>query len=107
MTTVNDILMYLKTSPLPCELSERLDWVRELLPHLHDSQFKESEPYLWLVAFDSETDHFPSQDVRQLWSENALKNSDENLMKDYQNDLMQLDHIYKKLLKMAQEVRNK
>jgi len=59
----------------------------------HDICADDKDPdFLIFVVIDSDTDHLPIGDVRQLWSENALVEKDEEIRKIrafYKDDVAQ------------------
>ncbi|OCQ18328.1 hypothetical protein A7985_24270 [Pseudoalteromonas luteoviolacea] len=89
---------------LPEKLVDRLQWCRDILIAYHSLDLPELYAIEWLVALDSETDHYPTGQSREHFNKDVLNNLDDELLGTYESELIEFPKIRDRLLKELKEL---
>ncbi len=98
MSDIQRFINIIKNIEFPEALSDRLYWCRIILKEYHSLDLPELYATEWLVALDSETDHFPVAEQRKLYNKESLEKLDKELIDTYEKDLLELFEIRRKLI---------
>lgn len=106
MSELERFIDFVMNSLVPEAMTDRLHWCRIVLQEYHSFELPELDYIEWLIALDSETDHFPVAEQRDLCSTGLLARLDKELIMNYEEDLLELPDIRNKLIEELDKLKN-